>query len=134
MIKKTYKKYKEVISYLFFGVLTTVVNYIVYLVCTMFAGMNFGVATVIAWFFAVAFAYVTNKLFVFNSRGTNVKKELTSFLFFRILSLGIDIIFMQITVGMLLFNDKIMKLLSNVVVVAANYVFSKIFIFKKGDV
>ena len=100
----------------------------------MLAGMNIGVVTVIVWFFEVAFAYVTNKLFVFNSRGTNVKKELTSFLFFRILSLGIDIIFMQITVGMLLFNDKIMKLLSNVVVVAANYVFSKIFIFKKGDV
>ena len=128
-----YKKYKEQISYLFFGVLTTLVNYVIYNVCTDLFNFKFGISTIIAWIISVLFAYVTNKIFVFEIKNNNILKEFISFVSFRILSLGIDYGFMYITVGKFGLNDKIMKLLSNVVVVILNYIFSKLFIFKKND-
>lgn len=128
------KKYKEVINYLIFGVLTTLVNILSYELFTKVFHVDYLVSTVIAWILSVAFAYITNKIFVFESK-TNTKmeilKEIASFVAFRLLSGIMDIIFMYVTVDIFSFNDSLMKITSNVVVVILNYLFSKLFIFKK---
>lgn len=128
-----YNKIKEILWYGFFGVLTTLVNIISFYLLDK-TGMNVYLNNFIAWFLSVLFAFVTNKLFVFNSKSLDKKvimKEVISFFFFRILSLGIDMAGMYICISMMNMNRMISKVLMNVVVIVANYIFSKIFIFKK---
>lgn len=139
-LKKLFEKYKEVILYVFFGGVTTVVNIIVYMVAAnVLTGAGITTATiptVIAWFISVLVAYITNKIWVFESKSLGFKetlKEAASFFAFRLLSGALDVAFMYFTVDLLGFNDTIMKILSNVVVVILNYIFSKLFIFKKGS-
>lgn len=133
-IKELFNKYKEVINYLIFGVLTTLVNYVSYLILSKVFNVNYLASTVISQIISIIFAYVTNKLFVFESKTTNAKeliKEMVSFFGFRAVSLLLDMAFMYIFVDVLKLNDVIMKLVSNVLIVVANYVFSKLFVFKK---
>ncbi|MCJ7835433.1 GtrA family protein [Cuneatibacter sp. NSJ-177] len=123
----------ETVSYLVFGVLTTVVNYAVYYPCR-YIGIPYWIANVIAWIFAVAFAFVTNKLIVFKSKSFDSKvliKEIVLFAGARIFSLVCETGFLVFTVEALHFSDGIMKLIAAVFVVVINYVFSKLFIFKK---
>ena len=130
-----YNKIKEILWYGFFGVLTTLVNIISFYLLDK-TGMNVYLNNFIAWFLSVLFAFVTNKLFVFNSKSLDKKviiKEVVSFFFFRILSLGIDMAGMYICISMMNMNRMISKVLMNVVVIVANYIFSKIFIFKKKE-
>ncbi len=124
---------RETISYLIFGVLTTIVNQVTFEVCK-FMGVNYVVSTIIAWVLAVAFAYITNKLFVFESKSWEmslVLKEVSSFVACRLFSGACDLGFMVFTVEYIHINDSLAKLCSNVFVVIINYVFSKLFIFKK---
>ena len=135
MIQTLWNKFvnKETISYLIFGVLTTIINYVVFEIC-QFANIHYLIGTAIAWALAVMFAYITNKLFVFESKSWKkevVIKELTSFVACRVISGLFDLGFMALAVELLSMNKSIAKLLSNVFVVIANYVFSKLFIFKK---
>ncbi|WP_434310976.1 GtrA family protein [Hominifimenecus sp. rT4P-3] len=123
----------ETISYLIFGVLTTLVNYVVYYPCR-FIGLPYWLANVIAWIFAVAFAFVTNKLIVFKSKSFDSKvliKEIFLFAGARIFSLVCETLFLVFTVEVLHFSDLIMKLIAAVFVVAINYIFSKRIIFHK---
>ncbi|MBP3543927.1 MAG: GtrA family protein [Lachnospiraceae bacterium] len=125
---------RETISYLVFGVLTTVVNYVSYEVCK-WLGIHYTVATIIAWVLAVAFAYITNKLFVFESKSFEkavLIKEITAFVSCRVFSGLCDLGFMVLAVEIIGINDSIAKLVSNVFVVVINYIFSKLFIFKKN--
>ena len=131
---KYYNKYKELINYGIFGVLTTAVNYVMYVLCAKLLNIDMLISTFIAWFVSVLFAYVTNKKYVFESKTnkkTEIFREIVSFISFRILSGIIDMIVMYITVDLLELNDLIMKLVSNIIVIILNYVFSKLFIFKK---
>lgn len=124
---------RETISYLIFGVLTTIVNYFTFEICK-FMNVNYVVSTIIAWVLAVAFAYVTNKLFVFESKSWEkslVLKEASSFIVCRLFSGACDLGFMVFAVELIHMNDSIAKLVSNVFVVIINYVFSKLFIFKQ---
>lgn len=124
---------RETISYLIFGVLTTIVNYFTFEICK-FMNINYVVSTIIAWVLAVAFAYVTNKLFVFESKSWEkslVLKEASSFIACRLFSGACDLGFMVFAVELIHMNDSIAKLVSNVFVVIINYVFSKLFIFKQ---
>lgn len=133
-IKELFNKYKEVINYLIFGVLTTVVNYVSYLILAKVFNVNYLASTVISQIISIIFAYVTNKIFVFESKTTTTKeliKEMVSFFGFRGISLLLDMAFMYIFVDLLKLNDAVMKLVSNVLIVIANYVFSKLFVFKK---
>ena len=128
-----YNKIKEVIWYGFFGVLTTLVNIISFYFLDK-TGMNVYLNNFIAWFLSVLFAFITNKLYVFNSKSLDKKvviKEICSFFFFRILSLGIDMAGMYICISLLNIGKMISKIIMNVIVIVANYIFSKIFIFKK---
>lgn len=131
---KLFKQYYRVISYLFFGVLTTVINIGVFAALQLLTSWNYQVETVIAWFLAVLFAYITNKLWVFSSHTVTLKAfftEMGSFFFFRLLSLAIEMVIMWVGVSLLKQNAILVKVVDNIVVIVANYVFSKVFIFRK---
>ena len=122
------------VVYLVFGVLTTVVNYIVYLPCHNVLGMNAAVSNIIAWVVAVAFAFVTNKPFVFRSHDWSVKTvipELVKFLGTRVGSGGVETLILFVTVDFWGWNGNLWKLLTSVIVVILNYVGSKLFVFRK---
>lgn len=124
----------EKISYLFFGVLSTVVNIGAYWICSAEFRINYLISNTIAWTIAVIFAFVTNKLFVFKSHNESFAsfiKEISSFLFFRILTLFLDDGTMILLVQILKTNDVFAKIVANGLVVIANYAASKLFIFKK---
>lgn len=134
-IKELYTKYKEVINYLIFGVLSTAVNFISYYIVARALGIDEVISNAIAWFCAVLFAYITNKLFVFDSKTEGVKatiKEAISFFLARIVS-GIlcDVGTFAIMVKLFNINDVFSKVVTSVMVVIINYIFSKLIIFKK---
>ena len=138
IIKSLIKKFctKEFIFYLIFGVLTTIVSLSVYYFCVLtFLNPNnafqLQIADILSWILAVAFAYVTNRKFVFESKDPNKLKELIKFVTARLLTLFLDMLVMFILVTLLHFNDKISKLISQVIITISNYIFSKIFVFKK---
>ncbi|MCI9541639.1 MAG: GtrA family protein [Lachnospiraceae bacterium] len=125
---------RETVSYLFFGVLTTIVNYGVYEICKWLS-IHYTASTIIAWILAVAFAYLTNKWFVFESKSFKkavLLREIPSFVGCRLFSGLCDLGFMVLAVEFLSIHDSIAKLLSNVFVVIINYIFSKLFIFRKS--
>lgn len=136
---KLFNKYREVIMYLIFGVLTTVISLLVYygLVYTVLNpedAIQLQVANIISWVAGVTFAYFTNRKYVFESSNKNRLKEAGSFVLARVTTLVMDMAIMFLGVTILAFNDKIIKIISQVAVIVANYIFSKIFVFKKGKV
>ena len=138
IIKSLIKKFctKEFIFYLIFGVLTTIVSLSVYYFCVLtFLNPNnafqLQIANILSWIAGVAFAYFTNRKFVFESKDPNKLKELIKFVTARLLTLFLDMLVMFILVTLLHFNDKISKLISQVIITISNYIFSKIFVFKK---
>ena len=124
-------KIKEILKYLIVGGLTTVVSIVSYYIVRLFIE-NYLVCTVISWIFAVAFAYITNRVFVFNSKRENIFKECTEFVFSRILSLVAEVAVMYLLVDFLNISDKISKIIVQVIIVILNYVFSKLFVFKEN--
>ena len=114
-----------------------IVNIATYAFCSRILNINFMISNIIAWFAAVIFAYITNKLFVFESKNTNIKfilKELTSFMSCRILSGTIELILMYIMINFMFINDFIVKIITNIVVVVLNFIFSKLIIFKNNKI
>lgn len=135
MIKKIYNSHKEIINYLIFGVLTTIVSLTTYylLVSTILNPNNpieLQIANVISWITCVTFAYFTNRKYVFNSTNKNIIKEMSSFYTSRLLVLLIDMLLMYIFVSKLHYNDKIVKIIVQVIVIITNYILSKLIIFK----
>ena len=133
-----YKKYQEIINYLIVGILTTLVSIFTYFIFSLILDINnnilFMLANILSWICAVVFAYITNKKFVFNSTTSNRKEEIKVFSLFvssRITTLLIELIFMFLTVKVLLLNDKISKVIAQIIVIILNYIISKIFVFKK---
>lgn len=131
------KKYEEIIRYLIIGVLTTFVSLIVYYICTLTFlnpdnALQLQSANIISWIISVVFAYITNRTFVFKSKSKDIVKEVCSFTGSRVVTLLLDMAIMFIFVTTLKFNDKVFKLVSQVFVIIANYIFSKLFVFKKG--
>ena len=127
-------RYGDILSYLFFGALTTLVNYLVYFPCYNFLHLSPVVSNVIAWVVAVAFAYLTNKPFVFKSHDWSMKTvvpELTKFVGCRVGSGLLETALLFLTVDLLHWNGNLMKLFTSVLVVVLNYVASKLFVFKK---
>lgn len=132
-IRTLVERYWDVLSYLFFGVLTTVVNYLVYLPCYNWLGISAAVSNVIAWVVAVAFAYLTNKPFVFKSHDWSWKTvgpELVKFVGCRVGSGILETAIIFITVDCLSWNGNIWKLITSVLVVILNYIGSKLLVFK----
>ena len=128
--------YREIIAYLIVGVLTTIVSLVTYYLVTItFLDPNnpieLQIANIISWIFAVAFAYFANRKYVFKSKEENKVKEATKFVAARLGTLGLDMLTMFIMVSLLGINDRISKLVSQVIVIVGNYIISKLFVFKK---
>ena len=133
-LRKIIEKYWDILSYLFFGVLTTIVNYVVYLPCYNLLNLSATFSNVIAWVVAVAFAYLTNKPFVFRSHDWSVKTvipELAKFVGCRVGSGAIETVILFIAVDLLGWNGNLWKLLTSVIVVILNYIGSKLLVFRK---
>ncbi len=151
MIKRLYKKYEEIILYLVFGVLTTVVSIVLYAllvfafdkIAAAAGNDNLRLANNLALqngclvfknIVAILFAYVTNRIFVFKSkvRGASaILKEMAQFFAARLSTLIFEMIFMSVTVNGLHYPELIMNIIAQFVIVVLNYVFSKLWIFKK---
>ncbi|MBQ8338320.1 MAG: GtrA family protein [Oscillospiraceae bacterium] len=145
-LKELLNKYKEIISYIFWGVMTTAVSFITYslftLLLTAFLDTNAAIfiANVLSWVCAVLFAFITNKLWVFNSKSFEksvVLPELLKFISSRLATGVIEMaglpLLVYLGLGGALFgiDGLVAKIIINVVVIVLNYVFSKLLIFKK---
>lgn len=137
-IKKLYNKYKEIINYLIVGALTTLVSLIVYYI-SVYTFLNpekaieLQIANILSWVAGVTFAYFTNRKYVFESKNKNKLQEASKFVSSRITTLLLDMFIMWLGVTVLAFNDKIIKIISQIFVVVGNYVLSKLFVFKEKN-
>ena len=140
LIKNLYSKYKEFIHYSIFGILTTIVNLaikylLLFTILDASNGFELQAAIVVSWIAAVIFAYVTNRKFVFESKNENKLKEFTSFVVGRLLTLLIEMFIMWFFVTFLKLNSNtevvLFTLIAQAFVIIGNYVFSKLFVFKK---
>lgn len=128
------KAHWDIVTYLVFGVLTTVVNYLVYLPCLNWLGLSAALSNSISWVVAVVFAFVTNKPFVFQSHDWSMKvvlPELGKFVATRISSGVLETLILFIAVDTLGGDGNIWKLVTQVMVIVVNYVGSKLLVFRK---
>lgn len=124
---------RESVSYIIFGVLTTLVDWVTYTICWKL-GMDYRVSTAVSWAAAVLFAFVTNKLFVFQSMDMNLDlmwKEFVSFVGCRAATGAFTMVAMIVMVDYLHLNEFLGKLIVSAISLVLNYIFSKLFIFKK---
>ena len=135
IIRKLYKKYEELVMYIIVGVCTMIVSLASYYILANPLGIYYQTANIISWVLAVAFAYVTNKKFVFQSRYSGLSgtaKEMASFVSSRIASLLAEVISMYFFVQICQIDDNIVKLMNQVLVTVLNYIFSKFWVFRKS--
>lgn len=131
------KKLWELFIYLFFGGLATVVNIVTFAAAYQFLHLSWPISNTISWICSVLFAFVTNKLWVFQSKTETfgaLAWEFSKFLFARIISFGMDMACMYLFIDLLSTGNLVAKIITQIVVVVANYVFSKVFIFKKVEI
>lgn len=129
-MKELLLKYKEVIMYLIFGVLTTVVNIVVYYIMADMLQVHYMISNIVAWFLSVLFAYITNRKYVFESMSNEIIKEMTSFFGARLATGAMDMVLMWLFVGLHILPDFVAKVITNVIVIVANYILSKLVVFK----
>lgn len=131
---KLFQKYREIIVYIIFGGLTTLVNFVGYLVLTRLVGMEAGIANIVAILISILFAYVTNKIWVFESKSTNLKeiaKEMVSFFGCRAFTSLLDIGLFDLLVYVFHISDIWVKLFNQIIVIVLNYILSKVIVFRK---
>ena len=135
MIKNLWLRYKELFFYAVFGVGATVINIVSYRVlANTFGKKYFLIANIIAWILAFIFAFITNKLFVFESRSWETQiamKEFVGFLSARLATGILDTVLMWLFVSIISLDDTLSKIIINILVIIINYIASKFFIFKK---
>lgn len=127
-------KHWDIVSYLFFGVCTTIVNYAIYYPCLNVLKFSASVSNMIAWVVAVAFAFLTNKPFVFKSNDWSMKTvvpELSKFVGCRIGSGAAETVILFLAVDLLGWNGNLWKLVTQVMVTVMNYIGSKLLVFRK---
>lgn len=128
---KIYKKYEEIINYLIFGVLTTLVSILSYAFFTRLINLDYVLSNILSWILSVTFAFFTNQKYVFKTSSSSKTKDMFKFYLSRLTSLGIELITMYILVTLLSLNDMISKIIVQFIVIVLNYVLSKLFVFKK---
>lgn len=142
LIVNLYKKYKEIINYLIFGALTTVVSLgtkyiLLFIIFDATNAFELQASIIISWIAAVLFAYFTNRKFVFESKSSSKIKEFISFILARLSTLFLEMALMWFFITLLKLNSDlyvfIFTIITQVIVVIANYFFSKLFVFKKTD-
>lgn len=134
-MKELFNKYRDIIMYLIFGVLTTVISLIVFYVLTKTIlnandKIELQIANIISWIAGVTFAYITNSKYVFNGKRTF--NEVIKFVSSRLSTLFLDMFIMYLFVTVLKYNPDFMKLISQVLVIVSNYILSKLFVFKNA--
>ena len=131
-LKEMMEKYKDIVPYAIFGILTTIINIVVYLFFAHILKKEIILSTLAAWFFSVLFAYVTNRKWVFHSgilTFSNIIREAVAFFICRLATGMADILIMFVFVNIFHFNDLFIKIISNIAVIILNYVASKWIIF-----
>ena len=121
---------RELVLYVVFGTFTFFVNIIVYFLFENVFGVNYLISNVIAWFFSVLFAYITNRIWVFESKSPDILKEMSLFFGGRIFSGVIDTALMYLFIDVMTIGDDISKIIVQVIVIILNYIFSKLIVFK----
>ena len=137
-MKEIYIKYKEMINYLIVGGLTTCVSLLTYYLLTFTIlnpniSIELQIATIISWITSVLFAFFTNKKYVFESKNKFNFKEITSFVLSRLSTLLIEMLLMYLFVTVCKYNDKIMKIVVQIIIIILNYLLSKFLVFKKKN-
>lgn len=127
-----YNRYKEQLLYLFFGVLTTLINLIAFWIFV--SGFNISVlgANILAWIVAVIFAYITNRKWVFDSNQSSIIKEAISFAVGRLATLVMEEVVLWVGIGLIHVNAFVVKMIAQVMVVIGNYVISKFVVFRRA--
>lgn len=121
---------RELILYVVFGAFTFFVNLISYFFFANMLGINYLVSNAIAWFLSVLFAYITNRIWVFESKSPNILKEMSLFFGGRIFSGVVDMLLMYTFIDLLVFDSSISKIIVQIIVIILNYIFSKLIVFK----
>lgn len=121
---------RELFLYVVFGTFTFFVNIITYFIFEDLLGINYLISNILAWFFSVLFAYITNRIWVFESKSTKILKEMSLFFGGRIFSGAVDTGLMYLFIDVLAIGDMISKIVVQVIVIVLNYVFSKLIVFK----
>jgi len=135
-MKNLFTKHKSFIMYAIFGVCTTLINWGTYYLCYSVIHIPNIPSNIIAWVLAVAFAFITNKIWVFDSKsftGKTLIYEIWTFIAARLATGILDIVIMYFAVDVFSMNSTVWKLISNIIVIAINYILSKLIIFKKGN-
>ena len=125
-------KVKEIINYIIIGFLTTIVSVVSYFILRLLIN-NYIICTILSWIISVIFAYITNRIFVFHSNNTNITKEFLTFISARIITLLMELLFMFVFVNLLSVSDRISKIIVQFFILVSNYIFSKLFVFKRKD-
>jgi putative flippase GtrA len=121
---------RELVLYVFFGALTFLVNIVTYFIFEDLMGINYLISNILAWFFSVLFAYVTNRIWVFESKSPDILKEMSLFFGGRIFSGAVDTGLMYLFIDVLMISDLVSKIVVQVIVIILNYIFSKLIVFK----
>lgn len=128
-----YKKHKEGLLYLFFGGLSFLISIITYAVFSIALRVEVLIANIFAWIFSVSFAYITNRIWVFNTKAIEketVLKEVGKFISGRIATLIVEEIILLVCISWLGFNSMIVKLMAQIAVILLNYIVSKLWVFE----
>lgn len=121
----------EILTYIIFGLLTTVVNIAIFLFFTEVLKINYIISNIIAWFLSVLFAYITNRIWVFESTNDNIIKELSLFYVGRVFSGVVDTLLLYILISIFSVGVFTSKIIVQVLVIILNYVLSKVIVFKE---
>lgn len=121
---------RELFLYVVFGTFTFFVNVITYFLFENVMGINYLISNVLAWFFSVLFAYITNRIWVFESKSPDILKEMALFFGGRIFSGAVDTALMYLFIDVLVTGDLFAKIVVQVIVIVLNYIFSKLIVFK----
>ncbi|MBR3554956.1 MAG: GtrA family protein [Oscillospiraceae bacterium] len=134
-LRPFYEKFKEPLLYLFFGGLTTLLSIFLYWLFAHPLGLPPLVANVISWVLCVAFAYVTNRSWVFRNKARGAKgilREAASFTAGRLATLGLEELILWLGIAVLGVGDLAVKIAAQVLTIVGNYVISKFLVFKKA--
>lgn len=121
---------RELVLYVVFGAFTFLVNIVTYFLFESVMGINYLVSNVLAWFFSVLFAYITNRRWVFESKSPDILKEMSLFFGGRIFSGVVDTVLMYLFIDVLVLGNTFSKIVVQIIVIVLNYVFSKLIVFK----
>ncbi|MCF0228817.1 MAG: GtrA family protein [Parasporobacterium sp.] len=133
-VRRLWNKYREYILYVIFGGFTTLISWFVFWLCNNVLRMDVVPANIISWILAVAFAYITNRIWVFESRASGLKpviREIAGFAGGRLVTLGLETLFLWLTVDIFKWNSMLMKIVISIVVLVLNYIISRFMVFKK---